>query len=128
TSVLVWFYQFDQRAAREAIEQANVAKTRFLANISHEIRTPLMAIRSCAELLRTSKEAGDEREKYIDVLDRNSRHLKELVDDILDVAKVEAGELNVKRAPCDLDEQIEYVRSTFFGRALDKGVILTLTK
>lgn len=88
--------------AREAAETANRAKSRFLANISHEIRTPIAAMLSAAELLAHADPS--DRQRRIDLILRNTRHLMSLIDDLLDFSRLEAGKLDVTRIPCSLIE------------------------
>ncbi|MFN8792480.1 MAG: PAS domain-containing protein [Bdellovibrionales bacterium] len=79
-----------QQAQNEA-ERANRLKSAFVANISHEIRTPLGAMMGFAELLRSPELSSDERSQFIDVLVRNGESLSVLIDDVLDLSKVESG-------------------------------------
>lgn len=87
----------DLRQAKEAAESANRAKSRFLANISHEIRTPITAMLGAAELLPGA-------DTQTDIILRNGRHLLALIDDLLDLSAVDAGELAVKLTRCSLPE------------------------
>ncbi len=99
----------DLQAAVQAAERANRAKTDFLTNISHELRTPMTAILGFTEQL--AKECGG-RQPVMDltaVLRRNGLHLQRLIDDLLDISKIEAGTLPIALAPCALGEAIEEV-------------------
>src|SRR6185437_8654714 len=82
---------------KEAAETANVAKSRFLANMSHELRTPLNAIIGFSEILvdRTFGELTDKQSKHVGHILTSGRHLLQLINDILDLAKIEAGRLEL---------------------------------
>ena len=89
------------KSAEQRATAANAAKSRFLANMSHEIRTPMAAILGFADVLR--KEVKDEAAKgHVDVIKRNGRYLLQLINDILDLSKVEAGQMEVEKKATDL--------------------------
>ena len=90
--------------AKEAAEQASKAKSRFLANISHEIRTPIMAILGTAEMIHGGGLNPDQISDHGEVVLRSGRHLLSLVDDLLDQSRIDAGRMEVSRAPCSLPE------------------------
>ncbi len=85
--------QKDLQQAKEQAERANHLKSAFLANMSHEIRTPLGAMLGFAELLRDPNLSEGDRAKYTEVLTRNGEQLSSIINDILDLSKVEAGYL-----------------------------------
>ena len=109
-------------AAKEVAESANRAKSAFLANMSHEIRTPLTAIIGFSESLLESGSSMDERIDAINTILRNGCHLQTLLNDILDLSKIEAGQLMVERIPTPLFELLEEVESLHGARARAKGL------
>lgn len=110
-----------QKAIRTA-EKATRAKSEFLANMSHEIRTPLSAIIGFAELLQKPGMSDDERRNAIETVRRNGEHLLTIVNDILDLSKIEAGELHIDRTAVSLVELLADVGSLLRPRALEKGI------
>jgi PAS domain S-box-containing protein len=93
-------------AARDEAEHANRAKTQFLANMSHELRTPLNAVLGFAQLLLTAQEPplADAQGQQVREILRGGRHLLNLINDILDLSRIEAGELIVELGPVDIAE------------------------
>ncbi len=114
--------QEDLRCAIRKADEANAAKSQFLANMSHEIRTPLGAVLGFAELLQDEKQSEGERNECISAIRRNGEALLNLVNDILDLAKVEAGAIQLDIQPFTLMEVIEELRCTFSRQAEGKGL------
>lgn len=114
--------------AKNAADEANHAKTRFLANMSHEIRTPMSSILGFAELLGEVDAPLDRRQSYLEKILRNGRHLLALIDDALDLAKVEAGHLVIQSATCspatELTQAIDLLRPQAEAKGLDLRVNL----
>lgn len=108
--------------ARAAAERANSAKSQFLANMSHEIRTPLGAIMGFSELIKDPKLGRFEREEYISVIERNSAQLMRIVDDILDLSKVEAGMMLIENIQFSLPEALTEFSSLMEFKAQEKGI------
>ena len=109
------------RVAKEAAEQASRAKTDFLANVSHEIRTPLNAILGVADILWES-ELDDEQRQYMSLFRRAGANLLVLVNDLLDLSKVEAGQIELKKVAFDPREVVaQALESTSVG-AYEKGL------
>ncbi len=115
------------QSAKEEAEAANRAKSEFLANMSHEIRTPMNAILGFTELLRRGF-GKSEREsyRYLDTIHHSGRHLLALINDILDLSKVEAGQLVVEPIACAPHEIVRGAVEELRVKAREKGVALEL--
>ena len=111
--------------AKEAAESANLAKSAFLANMSHEIRTPMNGILGMANILRrggvTPQQAG-----RLDTIDASAQHLLGIINNILDLSKIEAGMFLLEEAPIALDGLLDNVRSLLAERAAAKGLRLLI--
>ena len=112
------------RLAKEEAEESNRIKSAFLANMSHEIRTPLNAIVGFSRLMTIADNAEDEK-LYSDIINQNSEILLQLINDILDLAKIEAGTLEYIRYPMDLGELCRNVYEMHKDR-VQTGVVLIL--
>jgi signal transduction histidine kinase len=108
--------------AHAAAEQASAAKSQFLANMSHELRTPLNAIIGYAQLLKGA-EVGDRERSAITTIEHSGEHLLAMISDILDIAKVEAGRLELLPAVFDLRACIDTVGQMIRLRAEEKGLL-----
>ncbi len=109
------------RDAQLRAEEASVAKSAFLANMSHEIRTPLNAIIGLTHLLGEQVDLPEQQER-LQKIDGSARHLLNVINDILDVSKVEAGKLRIEYADFSLSEVLTSVRDNVYERAAKKGL------
>ena len=110
--------------ARQKAEEANIAKSEFLANMSHEIRTPMNAIVGIANLLALSKPLTPRQEDFVRTLNVSARSLLELINDLLDVARIEAQTIEFEAVPFSLDALIREVSSMMNVRVREKGLEL----
>ena len=111
--------------ARDAAEQANAAKSDFLAVMSHEIRTPLNGILALSDMLATS-DLPQRQQRYADVISKSGKSLLGIINDILDFSKVEAGKMDLEIVEVDLADAAEDVASLFSEKAASKGLDLAV--
>ncbi|MBV5274986.1 MAG: response regulator [Lamprocystis purpurea] len=113
--------------AREQAEAANRSKSAFLANMSHEIRTPMNAIIGLTHLMRQDRTTTIQAERLAKV-DTAAHHLLALLNDILDLSKIEAGKIALAQTDFALDELLDHVRSIVSAAADAKGIVLTVDR
>ena len=109
----------DLKKAKQDAEIANNYKNLFLANMSHEIRTPINTIIGFSELIKNENLPSQKRYKYSGIIEENSQSLLRLIDDIIDIAKIEANELKIKKEACslgDLFSELEMTYNNFLKR------------
>ena len=112
--------------ARDAAEAANKAKSAFLANMSHELRTPMNAILGFSGMMRRDPELTEYQRENLDIINRSGEHLLTLLNDVLEIAKIEAGRLELEIAPFDLGAMVRDVTEMIQIRAQEKGLRLLL--
>lgn len=118
--------KIDERALRKAKERAEIAdklKTSFLANMSHEIRTPINSVIGFADLLNDDDLTDEERHEYINIIHVNGELLLKLINDIIDIAKIESGQLKIIKSDFSLSDLFEEIQLTQSGvmKAMEKG-------
>ena len=112
----------DLRIAKEAAVAANISKSRFLANMSHEIRTPMNAILGFTQLLQRDPGLSEAQRKHVDAVGRSGEHLLGLLNDILEMSKIEAGRVVSSPSALDLDQFLHDIEVMFRVRAEGKGL------
>lgn len=110
--------------ARDTAETANKAKSLFLANMSHELRTPLNAILGFSGILHQDSDLNDNQRRNIDIINLSGEYLLTLINDILDIAKIESGNLQLQIAPFDLGAMVRNIQEMMRIRAEQKGLLL----
>jgi len=103
----------DLKKAKQDAEIANNYKNLFLANMSHEIRTPINTIIGFSELIKNENLPSQKRYKYSGIIEENSQSLLRLIDDIIDIAKIEANELKIKKEACSLGDLFSELEMTY---------------
>ena len=112
----------DLEKARDEALQANQAKSTFLANMSHEIRTPLTSIIGFAESCLDSKQSTEEKQEATSTIIRSGNHLLNIISDILDISKIEAGKVDLDMSQVNLVDLLKEVNLIMKGMAQDKGL------
>jgi len=103
----------DLKKAKQEAESANKYKNHFLSNMSHEIRTPINSIIGFSELMKNESLSFQKRNKYSEIIEENSQALLRLIDDIIDVAKIEANELKIRKEACSLGDVMSELELTY---------------
>ena len=111
-------------AAKEAAEAANLAKSTFLANMSHELRSPLNAILGFSQLLIRSQSLTTEQQENVSIINRSGENLLTLINNILDLSKIEAGRITLKPVKFDLYNLLNELEQIFEINSQDKGLQL----
>ncbi len=110
--------------AKEAAEAANRAKSQFLSKMSHELRTPLNAILGFTQVLAYDSSLSTEHQEYISIINRSGEHLLELINDILSMSKIEAGQVSLNKNPVDLYRLLNSLEEMLQLKANSKGLEL----
>ncbi len=114
------------QSERIAAEEASIAKSEFLANMSHELRTPLNAIVGIINILDRDNKLDDRQREFIKTMNLSANSLLGLINDLLDIAKIESNEMTVEERPFNLLDILEEVRSIMNVRAVEKDLLLAV--
>jgi PAS domain S-box-containing protein len=114
-------------SAKDAAEAATRAKSEFLANMSHELRTPLNGVIGYSQLLMRDRGITPQQREALDAITKCGSHLHELINDVLDLSKIEAGRIDIEQATTDLPQLIIDLRHVVSEQARRKGLALDMT-
>lgn len=109
--------------ALKSAEQASKAKTAFLSNMSHEIRTPMNAIISLDNIALNDPDISSKTKDYLTKIGTSAEHLLNLINDILDMSRIESGRMSIKNEEFSFSKLLEYINSMFSGQCNDNGLI-----
>jgi len=108
--------------AKERAEESDRLKTAFLANVSHEIRTPMNGILGFADLLKEPKLTGEEQQKYIGIIEKSGARMLNIINDLVNISKVESGQMEVSYSKTNINEQLDFLFNFFETEANLKGL------
>jgi len=111
--------------AKERAEESDRLKSAFLANMSHEIRTPMNGILGFSELLKNPELTGDQQQEYLGIIEKSGVRMLNIINDIVDISKIEAGLVKLKISESNINEQIEYIYTFFKPDVEANGMILS---
>ena len=114
--------------AKNHAEESDRLKSAFLANMSHEIRTPMNGILGFAGLLREPMLTGEEQKEYIDIIEKSGARMLNIINDIIDISKIESGLMTVNLNESNINDQIEYIYTFFKTEVESKGMKLSYIK
>jgi signal transduction histidine kinase len=113
--------------AKEKAEESDRLKSAFLANMSHEIRTPMNGILGFSELLKTPGLTGDEQQEYIRIIEKSGARMLNIINDIVDISKIEAVLIKPEMTESDINEQVEFIYTFFKPEAEAKGMEISFS-
>jgi signal transduction histidine kinase/ActR/RegA family two-component response regulator len=116
------------KKAKIKAEESEQLKSAFLANMSHEIRTPMNGILGFTKLLKEENLNAEEQNDYIEIIEKSGNRLLSIINDIVDISKIEAGQMQVSYSKTNVDEQMQYIQTFFRPETQEKGIELILRK
>lgn len=114
--------------AKVKAEESDKLKTAFLANMSHEIRTPMNGILGFTELLKSPEISGTDQSKYLDIIQQSGERMLKIINDLVDISKIEAGQVDMNLAPISVNKIFDSLYEFFLPEAEKINLILTLFK
>jgi signal transduction histidine kinase/CheY-like chemotaxis protein len=114
------------RKAKDKAEESDRLKSAFLANMSHEIRTPMNGILGFADLLREPDLTGAEQNEYINIIKKSGVRMLNIINDLIDISKIEAGQTEIVLSTCNVNEQLGFIYTFFKPEVERKGIELHL--
>lgn len=108
--------------AKDRAEESDRLKSAFLANMSHEIRTPMNGILGFASLLKIPNLTGDQLKKYVSIIEKSGERMLNIINDLINISKIEAGQMEVSISPCNINDQMEYLYTFFKPEAEREGL------
>jgi len=114
--------------AKERAEQSDRLKSAFLANMSHEIRTPMNGILGFADLLKEPNLSGEKQQKYVDIIQKSGIRMLNIINDIVDISKIEAGLMQVDINDSNINEQVEFIYTFFKPEVEARGLQFVIKK
>jgi signal transduction histidine kinase len=118
--------EIELQRAKEQAEESDRLKSAFLANMSHEIRTPMNGILGFSELLKNPEISGHEQQMYLSLIEKSGARMLNIINDIVDISKIEAGLMKLNLRELNINEQFEYVYSFFKREVEAKGITFAL--
>ena len=112
--------------AKEKAQESDRLKSAFLANMSHEIRTPMNGILGFADLLKSPNLSGEEAKDYISMINQSGARMLNIINDIIDISKIESGQMKIEIVESNINKQIEYIYTFFKPEAEAKGIQLSV--
>jgi PAS domain S-box-containing protein len=113
--------------AKNKAEESDRLKSAFLANMSHEIRTPMNGILGFAELLKEPQLTDEQQDKYIEIIEKSGERMLSIINDIVDISRIESGLMDVSLAESDVNEQLKYINTFFKPEVEAKGMQIVLS-
>lgn len=114
--------------AKERAEESDRLKSAFLANMSHEIRTPMNGIMGFTDLLKDPKLSSEEKEEYVGIIRQSGNRLLNIINDLINISKVEAGQMGVNISETNINEQLDNLFGSFESETKEKGLKLYVKK
>ncbi len=114
--------------AKEKAEESDRLKSAFLANISHEIRTPMNGILGFANLLKRDNLTGDKKQHYVDIIIQSGNRMLSLINDLVNISKIESGQVDVFKEKININEKLDYVCSFFIPDIKSKNMEISIKK